>query len=100
MDWLQQRVQALASPEGQRDIEKVRKLTEIAKSLGASVTQLSLAYILKMDSTATIIMGCKTPEQMEEQLGALDVVGKIDADIEQKVEEIFANKPQTKALLR
>ncbi|PVF92531.1 putative potassium channel beta subunit protein, partial [Serendipita vermifera] len=99
MDWLQQRVQALASPEGQRDIEKVRKLTEIAKSLGASVTQLSLAYILKMDSTATIIMGCKTPEQMKEQLGALDVVEKIDADIEQKVEEIFANKPQTKALL-
>jgi aryl-alcohol dehydrogenase-like predicted oxidoreductase len=100
MDWLQARVKALTSPEGQRDIEKVRKLTEIAKSLGASVTQLSLAWILKMGSTATVIMGCKTPEQMKEQLGALEVVGKIDASIEGKVEEIFGNKPQPRALLR
>jgi aryl-alcohol dehydrogenase-like predicted oxidoreductase len=100
MDWLQARVKALTSPEGQRDIEKVRKLTEIAKGLGASVTQLSLAWILKMGSTTTVIMGCKTPEQMKEQLGALEVVGKIDASVEEKVEEIFGNKPPPKASLR
>lgn len=94
MDWLQERVKALSSPEGQKDIAKVRALTEIAKELGASVTQLSLAFILKKESTATVIMGCKSPEQMTEQLGALDVLDKLDANVEAKIEEIFDNKPK------
>lgn len=93
MDWLQERAKALSSPEGQKNIEKVRKLTEVAKVLGFSVTQLSIAYILKMGSTATVIMGCKTPEQMLEQLGALGAVEKIDKEVEKQVEEIFGNKP-------
>jgi aryl-alcohol dehydrogenase-like predicted oxidoreductase len=100
MDWLQQRVKGLTSEEGQKDIAKVRELTGVAKELGVTVAQLSLAYILKMKSTATIIMGCKSPEQMIEQLGALDALKKIDARVEEKVEKIFGNKPVLPAPLR
>ena len=93
MDWLQERVKGLSSPDGQKSIENVRKLTEVAKRIGISVTQLSIAYILRMGSTGTIIMGCKTPAQMLEQLGALDALEKIDGEVEKEVEEIFGNKP-------
>jgi len=84
----------LYSREGQKDIAKVRALAEVAKELGASATQLSLAFILKKESTATVIMGCMSPEQMLEQLGALDVLEKLDASVEAKIEAIFDNKPK------
>lgn len=100
MEWLRDRAESLSSPEGQRDIAKVRALSQVAKELGASTTQLSLAFILKKASTGTIIMGCKSPEQMIEQLGALDVMKKLDQSVEDRIEEIFQNKPAPPKLLR
>jgi hypothetical protein len=53
-----------------------------------------------MGSTATIIMGCKIPAEMLEQLAALEAVIKIDQGVRKKVEEIFGNKPVPQTIHR
>lgn len=74
-------------------MNKVRELTEYAKNeLNTGVIQLSLAYILAMPNTGTVILGASSHQQLEEQLKVLDL--KITPEIEAKVEEILKNKPQ------
>ncbi|KAG8797414.1 hypothetical protein FRC16_008884 [Serendipita sp. 398] len=85
----------LQSPEGQAELEKVRQLTQYAKEeLNTGIVQLSLAYIAAMPQTGTIILGASTPEQLLEQLEALDLIPKIDEGVREKVEGILKNKPE------
>ena len=49
-------IKQLESPEGKAKIEKVKKLTEIAEGLGASMGQLALAWTLKHDNMSTCIV--------------------------------------------
>jgi aryl-alcohol dehydrogenase-like predicted oxidoreductase len=73
----------------------VRDLTALAQSeLNTSIIQLALAYIAKMPSTGTVILGCSNAKQLEEQMLALDIIEKIDERIVEKVEAIVQNKPE------
>ena len=73
----------------------MRELTALAASeLNTGVIQLALAYIAKMPNTGTVILGCSSAKQLEEQLLALDVVDKVDERIVEKVEAIVLNKPE------
>ena len=46
-----------------------------------------------MPNTSTIILGVTKPEQLDEQLEALDLIPKITAEVREKVEAILDNKP-------
>ena len=73
----------------------MRELTTLAQSeLDTGVIQLSLAYIAKLSNTGTVILGCSSAKQLEEQLTALDIIEKIDEKIVEKVEAILQNKPK------
>ena len=73
----------------------MRDLTALAQSeLDTGVIQLALAYIAKMSNTGTVILGCSSAQQLEEQLTALDIIEKIDERIVEKVEAIVRNKPE------
>lgn len=50
-------VKQLQSPEGKAKIEKVRKLTEIAKKLDGNCTQLALAWAAKNPNVSSVILG-------------------------------------------
>jgi aryl-alcohol dehydrogenase-like predicted oxidoreductase len=65
-----QRLRAqLESEEGKAKIEKVKKLTAVAKELNCSVGQLALAWCGKNENVTTVILGATKPEQLAENLG-------------------------------
>lgn len=58
------------------------------------MTQLALAWVAKVHPyTSTIILGATKPEQVIENLGAIDVLPKLTVEIMEKIEEVLDNKP-------
>jgi voltage-dependent potassium channel beta subunit len=84
--WLQKLV--LNDPE--RRIAAVRQLQAIAAEVGCSSGQLAIAWCLKNPWVSTVILGATRTTQLQENLGALAVVGKIDVELKQRIEACFA----------
>ncbi len=88
--WLRE---ILLGAEGQKNIEKVRQLTAIAEELGTSMAKLALAWCLKNPHVSSVITGASKPEQIVENMQALDVVGQLTPEIMERIETILDNKP-------
>lgn len=86
---------ALSEPAGKVKIEKVRKLTTIAQELSCTTAQLALAWCLSNENVSTVITGASRPEQVTENMKALDVYEKMKADpsIKKKMDEVLDNAP-------
>ena len=52
-------------------LEKVKKLNEIAKNRGQTLAQMSIAWILSHDFVTSVLVGCRTLEQFNENLDSL-----------------------------
>jgi voltage-dependent potassium channel beta subunit len=89
-EWLRRR---LESERGQRQIEQVKLLMPIADELGCSIAQLALAWCLKNPNVSTVITGASKPEQVKENMKALDVAAQLNAPLMERIEEILQNKP-------
>jgi voltage-dependent potassium channel beta subunit len=70
-------------------IEKVKRLEPIAKELGCTRAQLALAWCLKNPNVSTVITGATRPEQVAENMKALDVVPRLSAEVMAKIGQIF-----------
>jgi len=55
-------------------IEKVRKLSQIAKERGQSVAQLAISWILRNNVVSSVIIGASKPEQIEENVKAISIL--------------------------
>jgi len=84
----------LMSDEGQRRLEKVRELTTIANDLGATMAQLALAWTLKNPNVSTAITGATKPHQVEDNLGAVELVSKLTDDVMETISSILDNTPE------
>ncbi|KAJ7048332.1 NADP-dependent oxidoreductase domain-containing protein [Mycena amicta] len=82
------------SDEGLAKIEKVKKLTKIAESLGSTPTALALAWLAKNPNTSTIILGVTSASQLAQNLEALKVLPLITDAHLQEIEEVLGNKPE------
>ena len=91
-DWL--REQLLETESGRLKLEKVKKLAPIAKNLGVTLPQMALAWCLKNKNVSTVITGASKPEQVEENMKAIDAVERLDSDIMSRIEEVLDNKPE------
>jgi voltage-dependent potassium channel beta subunit len=89
-EWLRSRFE---DEEAVERIAKVGELMNIADELGASMAQLALAWILKNPNISTTITGSSKPEQIVENMKAIDVVSQLDDTVMEKIEEILDNKP-------
>ncbi len=87
-DWLRGR---LTDPES---LAKVRALEPIAKDLGCSLSQLSIAWVLKNPNVSTVITGASRVEQVRENMQAEEVVAKITPEIMARIDETFGVKKQ------
>jgi voltage-dependent potassium channel beta subunit len=76
----------------QEKIAKVRALEPVAKELGCTLSQLSLAWILKNPYVSTVITGASRVEQVRENLKAGEVAPKITEEILQRMDDIFGVK--------
>jgi voltage-dependent potassium channel beta subunit len=61
--------------------ESVKRLKAIADELGCTLAQLSLAWCAANPRVSTVITGASRPEQVTENLGALEVLGRLDSDL-------------------
>jgi len=72
---------------------KLLKLKEIADKLGCSLAQLALAWVCKNTDVSTCIVGASKPEQLVDNLKALDVIALLTDDVENQIEAILDNSP-------
>ena len=89
-EWLKDRIE---SDEGRQQIEIVKKLTPVAEKLGGTMAQLALAWCLKNKNVSTVITGATKIEQLNDNLGALDLVDKLTPEIMDRIDHILDNKP-------
>ena len=66
---------------------KVRALQSVADELGCSLSQLAIAWCAANRNVSTVITGASRPEQVLENLGAAEVIGRIDADVRSRIDE-------------
>jgi voltage-dependent potassium channel beta subunit len=72
-------------------LERVRKLTALADDMGTTTAALALAWALKNPVVSSVITGASRPEQIDENLRALDV--QITDEINARIEDILQNRP-------
>lgn len=77
----------------QAKLEKVQKLEPVAQELGCTMAQLALAWCLINPNVSTVITGASRPEQVTENMKALDVLPKLTPEVLERIEGILDNKP-------
>ncbi|ORX40639.1 putative voltage-gated potassium channel beta-2 subunit [Kockovaella imperatae] len=80
--------------EGKAQLEHVRQVTKIAEKLGTNVSNLALAWVLKHPNASNVILGATKPEQIKENVKALDVIPKLTPEIMAELDKILDNKPK------
>ena len=85
--WLRER---LDSASGRVDLAKARRITAIANDLGVAPAQLALAWCLKHPHVSSVILGATRPAQIEQNIGALDVLAKLDAGVMRRLDDAVA----------
>ena len=63
----------LSVPENQRKLEAVEQLAQLADEIGISLIHLALAFVIRHPAVTAAIIGPRTMEQLESQLGAAEV---------------------------
>ncbi|POM80414.1 Voltage-gated potassium channel subunit beta [Phytophthora palmivora] len=74
-------------------VEKADKLKPIAKELGCSLAQMSMAWAVANENASTVLIGASRPSQLEENLKALDFVDKITPEVKAKIDEVVKFVP-------
>lgn len=84
--------EAVKGELSEENLPKLRALGAIAKDLGLSMSQLALAWCLRRPEVTSVITGASRPEQVHDNVKASEV--KLDDEVQSRVEEILANKPE------
>jgi voltage-dependent potassium channel beta subunit len=88
--WLRREIEG---EEGRARLEIVRRLTPVASELGVTLAQLALAWCLKNPHVSTVLTGASRPEQVTENLGALEVLPRLTPEVMDRIETIAGNRP-------
>lgn len=83
--WLREMIE---SERGRTRIEAASKAADIARELDAMPAQLALAWCLAKPNVSSVILGASRPEQLEENLGALEVYERLDESFVNRLEEL------------
>jgi aryl-alcohol dehydrogenase-like predicted oxidoreductase len=86
MEWLRDMV--LNDPETPAKLAVVPKFAALAEELGTTLPRLGIAWCLKNPNVSTVILGASRPEQLTENLGALDVVEKLTPAVMKRLDTI------------
>jgi aryl-alcohol dehydrogenase-like predicted oxidoreductase len=91
MEWLRDR---LVGDEAAVHAAKVKQLKEVADDLGCTRAQLAIAWCLKNKNVSTVITGASNPDQVDQNMKSVDVVGKLKRPIMDRIDKILDNKPE------
>jgi aryl-alcohol dehydrogenase-like predicted oxidoreductase len=76
----------LDAPENQRKLDAVEQLAVLAEEAGLTMIDMALAFVLAHPAVTAPIIGPRTMEQLETQLGAVDV--RLSSDVLDRIDEI------------
>jgi voltage-dependent potassium channel beta subunit len=74
----------------QAENAKVQKLKGVADRLGATLSQLSIAWCAANPRVSTVITGASKVEQVRENLGSLDVLAQLTPDVLAEIDAVLA----------
>jgi aryl-alcohol dehydrogenase-like predicted oxidoreductase len=77
---------ALDTPGAEKRLDIIEKLVALAEQVGASLTQFALAWTLANPVVTAPIIGPRTMEQLEDNLGAVDV--NLPDEVLERVDEM------------
>jgi voltage-dependent potassium channel beta subunit len=83
LDWLQEDL-----TDSER-LAKVSALKPLAKQMGASLAQFSLAWCLQNPYVSTVMTGASRVEQVHENMKAIDFVDSFTPDVMHEIDRIF-----------
>ncbi|WP_319415649.1 aldo/keto reductase [Marispirochaeta aestuarii] len=90
-EWLRKRYE---TEDGRQRIQAVERLRPIAEELGISLAQLSLAWVTKNPHVSTVITGASRPDQVEQNMKALDAAELLRPEIMNRIDEAVGTKPE------
>ena len=73
---------------------KISALARVATELGCSLAQLAIAWCLKNPRVSTVITGASRPEQVVENMAAVNVADQLTVDVMARIESILDNRPE------
>jgi aryl-alcohol dehydrogenase-like predicted oxidoreductase len=76
----------LSLPENQRKLEAADALAQLAEGAGTSLVHLAIAFVINHPAVTAAIIGPRTMEQLESQLGAVDA--RLDGGLLDRIDEI------------
>ncbi|MDF1567009.1 MAG: aldo/keto reductase [Spirochaetaceae bacterium] len=79
--------------DGKERIETVERLRPLADGLGLSLAQMALAWATKNPNVSTVITGASKPEQVEQNMKALDAAELPTPEIMARIDELAGTKP-------
>jgi len=85
-DWLHESV------TDQEKLATVRALQPIADELGCTLSQLSLAWVIKNPNVSTVITGASRVEQLHENLKAAEIAPKLTPEVMNRIDDVFGIK--------
>ncbi|GAA0344634.1 aldo/keto reductase family protein [Bacillus carboniphilus] len=71
----------------EENLQKVARLEEVANGLDVSLSQLALAWILRQPNVASALVGATKPEQLLENIKAIDVT--LNEEVLENIEKIL-----------
>ncbi|PKK23487.1 potassium channel, voltage gated subfamily A regulatory beta subunit 1, transcript variant X3 [Columba livia] len=91
--WLKEKI---ISEEGRKQQGKLKDLSPIAERLGCTLPQLAVAWCLRNEGVSSVLLGSSNPEQLIENLGAIQVLPKMTSHVVNEIDNILGNKPYSK----
>ena len=90
-EWLRE---SFEGERGGQRVEKVKSLVPLADKLGMTMAQLAIAWCLKNPHVSSVITGASKPEQVIQNMQAIDFVDKLTPEVMTQIDDILANKPK------
>jgi aryl-alcohol dehydrogenase-like predicted oxidoreductase len=89
-DWLAKNI---LDERGQARVKVTGQLTAVADDLGISMAHLALAWTRLNPHVSTTILGASSPQQLRDNLGAIDAMEKMTAEVVARIDSILQSAP-------
>ncbi|KAG6578003.1 voltage-gated potassium channel subunit beta [Phytophthora cinnamomi] len=81
-------------PDYRDRVVKTVELSKVADELGCSLAQMSIAWCVSNPNVSTVMLGARSRNQLDENLGAINFVDKITLEIKARIDAAVDYKVQ------
>jgi len=77
----------------EKTLVALKEFKELAKELECTMAQLAMAWVISNPDVSTAITGASRTEQLVDTVKSLQVLPKLTAEVQKRIEEIFGSEP-------